>query len=465
MAANCYKELLRLGGIDRLSVDVAVDGNLCGMARIGGLASAIGSTRISYNLSIGARLALVLVAACFGSVARPIGASAVTDPAFVAFLAALRLDAETRGIRRQTFDRETTGLEPDLSLPDLVRADQPKASSKGQAEFTVAPQAYVDASRIAQLAAEGRALAVAHSATLKAIEDRIGVDGNVVLAIWGRETAFGKHKSRHDAIRVLATQAFAGRRKDLFRDELLYALKLIEDGRVKRADMRASWAGAMGLTQFMPSEFYSSAVDMDGDGRIDLFGSVADALGSAATQLKQKGWIGKLPWGIEVKTGQNVDCANEGPGNTRPISAWANQGVRRADGLPFQPPLLQANAYLMSPGGTYGPQFLVTDNFIVLRAYNTSDLYALYVGHLSDRIAGRGEFLTPWARIHQLEPAGILEIQTKLDRGGYPIEKLDGRIGSETRLKIGHYQRAAGLPVDCWPSAGLLAAMRRGTGQ
>lgn len=386
------------------------------------------------------------------------------DAAFASFLAALKPDALARGISPATFDRETEGLKPDLGLPDLVQPDQPAAKAKGQAEFTVAPQDYVSASRIARLAAEGRLLASTHAATLAAIEKRVGVDSSVVLAIWGRETAFGKHKPRHDAIRVLATQAFMGRRKDLFRDELLYALKLIEDGRLKRSEMRGSWAGAMGLTQFMPSEFYSSAIDLDGDGRIDLFGSIGDALGSAATQLKQKGWVAGRPWGIEVRMGAKVDCAYEGPGNARPIGEWAKLGVLRADSKPFDEMHLSTTAYLMSPGGTYGPQFLVTENFTVLRAYNTSDLYALFVGHLADRIAGGGDFLTDWAPIRQLEPAGILEVQTRLHRIGYDIAKLDGRIGSETRLKIGLYQRAAGLKVDCWPSSSLLAAMRRSAG-
>jgi lytic murein transglycosylase len=388
--------------------------------------------------------------------------AARADPSFKGFLDALRPDAEARGISRATFDRETRGLEPDLSLPDLVRdGEAPKASSRGQAEFTVAPQDYVSAKRIGQLAEEGRALAKAHANALARIEKEIGVDAHVVLAIWGRETAFGKYKPQHDAIRVLATQAFTGRRKELFRGELLHALKLIDDGRIKRAEMRASWAGAMGLTQFMPSEFYSSAVDMDGDGRIDLFGSVADALGSAAMQLKLKGWTARLPWGIEVRTGARVDCANEGPDNARPISEWMRLGVSRVDGKPIDARHHAASAYLMSPGGTFGPQFLVTENFKVLRAYNTSDLYAVFVGHLSDRIAGGGAFVTPWAAIRQLDNAGILEVQTRLDRAGYKIAKLDGRIGSETRLKIGLYQRANGLKVECWPSAELLAAMRR----
>ena len=363
---------------------------------------------------------------------------------------------------RATFERETKDLEPDLALPDLVRPGRTEPSSRGQAEFTVAPQDYISTRRIAQLAEEGRELARRHASTLATIEARIGVDAPVVLAIWGRETAFGKHKARHDAIRVLATQAYTGRRKEMFRDELLHALKLIEDGRLKRAQMRGSWAGAMGLTQFMPSEFYSSAVDLDGDGRIDLFGSVADALGSAAMQLKQKGWTHKLPWGLEVRPGPRVDCANEGPANARPFAEWARLGVTRVNGKELPEAISVASGYLMSPGGTFGPQFLVSENFKVIRAYNTSDLYAVFVGHLADRIAGGGGFATPWAEIRQLETSGIVEIQTRLAKSGYAITKLDGRIGSETRLKIGLYQRASGLPVDCWPSVSLLAAMRGG---
>lgn len=390
--------------------------------------------------------------------------SSAADAAFKAFLAELWPDAQKAGISKATFDREFKGLEPDLKLPDLVLPGKPKAAHKGQAEFTVAPASYVSAKRIAALAGEGRQLLKKHASVLKDVEAKVGVEGPVVLAIWGRETAFGKHRSRHDAIRVLATQAFTGRRKDLFRGELIAALKLIEDGRLKRSQMRASWAGAMGLTQFMPSEFYSSAFDLDGDGRIDLFGSVADALGSAANQLKLKGWVKGLPWGIEVKTGTKVDCANEGPLNERRIGEWARLGVKRADGKPFDQHHLAAVAYLMSPAGTHGPQFLVTQNFKVFRAYNTSDLYALFVGHLSDRIAGKGDFRTRWAPIKQLGRTGILEIQTRLKSDGYEVGKLDGRIGSETRLRIGLYQRAKGVKVDCWPSAGLLDIMRRRAG-
>ncbi|MFV0296216.1 MAG: lytic murein transglycosylase [Hyphomicrobiaceae bacterium] len=419
------------------------------------------AARLRWWLACGAGARLLAVAMLVQPVMSGL-AVAAPNADFQTFLAGLRRDALAAGISAQTFDRETRGLEPDLGLPDLVLPGRKQPhSSRGQAEFTVAPGDYVSGKRIARLAGEGRDLAARHRRIMTAIESKVGVDGPVVLAIWGRETAFGKYRPKHDAIRALATEAFVGRRKDMFRVELIAALKLIDQGRLTRRQMRASWAGAMGLTQFMPTEFLSTAIDLGGDGRIDRVGSVADALGSAAHPVKQKGWIKGLTWGIEVKTGKRVDCANEGPLNERPIAEWARLGVTRADGKPFARAHLSATAYLISPAGTYGPQFLVTQNFKVFRAYNTSDLYALYVGHLSDQIAGGGEFRTPWSRIQQLSNRDIAEIQRRLKEAGLKIDKIDGRIGSETRLRIGLYERSRGLPVDCWPSARLLQAMRR----
>ena len=388
-------------------------------------------------------------------------AHAAPDPAFRAFVEAVWPEAQAAGVSRATFDRAFKGVEPDLSLPDLVLAGRPPDSTKGQAEFTRPPQDYVARAQLAQLADQGRALKAKHAATLAEVERQIGVDGPVVLAIWGRETAFGAHRSPYYAIRVLATQAYTGRRKDLFRTELLAALRLLQDGILTVETMRSSWAGAMGLTQFMPTEFYKAGHDLDGDGRIDLFNSVPDALGSAAKQLKQKGWIKGLPWGFEVRTGSVVDCANEGPANARPLAEWIKRGVVRSDATAFPAEHLAQPAYLMSPGGTYGPQFLVTDNFKVIRAYNTSDLYALFVGHLSDRIAGGGDFRTPWAQFKQLPPKSIEEVQQRLKDRGYAMDKVDGKIGSNTRWQIGLYQRSAGIPVDCWPTDGLLASLRR----
>jgi lytic murein transglycosylase len=384
------------------------------------------------------------------------------QPSFRTWLDGFWADAERQGITRVTFDRAFAGIEPDFSLPDLVIAGKPEAKPSGQAEFSRTPEQYINRDQIIRLANQGRELAARHKAILDKVEQQVGVDRAIVLAIWGRETAFGAHRSRHDVIRVLATQAYTGRRPDLFRGELIFALKLLQDGILTRDAMRGSWAGAMGLTQFMPSEFYGSGIDLDGDGKLDLFGSTADALGSAARQLQQKGWIKGLPWGIEVKLSREVDCAQEGPANSKPIAAWAKLGVTRADGKPFAPALLKHEAYLMSPAGAFGPSFLATDNFKTIRAYNMSDLYAVFVGHLSDRIAGGGDFKTPWRQVRQLPDRDIAEIQSQLQKRGAAIDKIDGKIGSNTRWQIGQYERRARIPVGCWPRQEVLEHLRRG---
>ncbi len=402
-------------------------------------------------------IAIFLVAAQING-----GATAQSQPSFKTWLESLWTDAERAGITRATFDRAFAGVEPDLALPDLILPGKQEPRPGGQAEFSRTPEQYINREQIARLAKQGRELAARHKAILDRVEQQVSVDRAAVLAIWGRETAFGSHRSRHDVIRVLATQAYTGRRPDLFRGELIFALRLLQEGIVARNDMRGSWAGAMGLTQFMPSEFYGSGIDLDGDGKLDLFGSTADALGSAARQLQQKGWIKGLPWGIEVKLGPKVDCANEGPANSRPIGEWAKLGVTRANGKPFAPDLLKHDAYLMSPAGAFGPSFLATDNFKAIRAYNMSDLYAVFVGHLADRIAGGGDFKTPWRDVRQLPDRDIAEIQSQLKQRGAAIDKIDGKIGSNTRWQIGQYERRARIDVGCWPRQEVLEHLRKG---
>lgn len=420
-----------------------------GQARAEGKAGRCSRAPRPLRLLIGLALAIVCAV-------RPAAAQTAPDTSFTAFLTTLWPDAAAAKVSRATFDRAIEGLTPDLTLPDLVLPGREKSQPRGQAEFTRPPQDYLARTLLDNLTGQGRQLASRHAAVLADVEKRIGVDRAILLAIWGRETAFGAHKSTHDVIRVLATQAWTGRRKELFRAELIAALKLLEDGILTRAQARSSWAGAMGLTQFMPTEFYSSGIDFDGDGRLDLFGSIPDALGSAARQLKQKGWVLGLPWGFEILPGAKVDCAYEGPANARPLAEWEKLGVRRSNGEPFPAAHRNQQAYLMSPGGAFGPQFLVTDNFKVIRAYNTSDLYALFVGHLSDRIAGGGDFRKGWAGVVQLRTRGIEEIQKRLQARGYAIDKIDGKIGSNTRWQIGLYQRAAAIAVDCWPTEALL---------
>ncbi len=379
---------------------------------------------------------------------------------FKAFLESLWPEARDRfGVTRATFNRATRGLKPDLSLPDL-QTSGPKRKVR-QAEFTRAPSDYLDKNYLARLAKTGRNLARTYAKELDEIEQRFGVDRAIVLAIFGRETAFGSYIPKHDAIRVLATQAWVGRRKELFREEFLYALKLLEKG-VPRRKMRASWAGAMGLTQFLPSEFFKHVHDFGGDGYADLFESIPDALASAARQLKNHGWTRGLDWGYEVIIPPTADCAMEGPVGERPYEDWIKLGFRRVANRPWPSGLRSQTAYLMSPAGAHGPSFLVTDNFKAIREYNTSDLYATFIGNLADRIRGGGSFVTPWRNIGSQRTATIRAVQEGLKDRGYPITIVDGFIGSNTRREAGQFQRATGLPVDCWPSERLVRKLRSG---
>lgn len=391
-------------------------------------------------------------------------ATAADRPDFNTWKAKLWPEAQRFGIRRQTFDAAFKGLKPDLTLPDLMRPKSTGYKRPGQAEFNRRPQDYVREATIKRLAATGRRLGKKHKRTLLRIEQRFGIPAAVVLAIWGRETAYGSYRLRHDAIRVLATQAYTGRRHEMFRRELLYALKMLDDGIVSRRKFRASWAGAVGLTQFMPSEYDTLAVDLDGDGRKDIW-SVPDALASAANQLKQKGWQANLSWGYEVILPATVTCAEDGPKQARPISEWDARGVRRVAQRKFRTDVLDQSAFLFSPGGSMGPVFLATENFLVFKRYNMSDLYALFVGHLADRIAGAGRFVRDWSSIKQLPREQIAAIQTVLRDENFAIGKIDGRIGPNTRSQIGRYQQREKLAITCWPSADLLKAMRQRAGK
>lgn len=401
-------------------------------------------------------LALVLIALeTFVS-----SASAQAPDAFRRFLDALWPEAQAMGISRPTFDAALRGVEPDLALPDLVLPG--KSDVKGQAEFTRTPAQYLSAPFLAKLADQGRALRTEHARWLDKIERELGVQPQFVLAIWGRETAFGAHKSTYYVVKALATQAYLGRRKDLFRTELLYALKMLQDGVRTRDTLTGSWAGAMGLTQFMPSEFYTVAYDLDGDGRKDIWGSVPDALGSAANQLRAKGWVAGQSWGYEVRLPKDVSCLQEGPDNSKPLKEWVKLGVTRAGG-DFPVAALDQQAFVLTPAGSYGPAFLALENFLVIKRYNMSDLYALFVGSLGDRIAGGGAFVTPWADIRQLPAKGIEGIQEGLKSQGYSVSVIDGKAGMNTRSLIGAYQKANNLKVDCWPTEALLGHVRAKT--
>src|SRR5262245_25353860 len=262
------------------------------------------------------KYAAILVGALLAAAAATPARAA--DPAFQKWLEDLWPHAQALGVSRRAFDAATHGLEPDLKLPDLALPGREGVPPRRPAECGQAPAAYVKGANIARPALPAQALAAEHARTLAAIEQQFGVPGNVLLAIWGRETAFGGYKLPKNAFTVLATQGYYGRRKVMFRQELLYALKMLEEGHVKLADMRSSWGGAMGLTQFLPSEFYKYGVDFDGDGKKDIWRSVPDALASAAQQLVGKGWQRGTRWAYEVRAPQGADCTVGVPEVMRP---------------------------------------------------------------------------------------------------------------------------------------------------
>jgi lytic murein transglycosylase len=400
-------------------------------------------------------VAVVLVLLVSMAIAVPAHAQSADD--FRRFLDALWPDAQKAGVSRATFDKALRGVEPDVALPDLVLPG--KTEVKGQAEFTRTPAEYLNASYLAKLADQGKALQTEHAKWLAKIESELGIQRQFVLAIWGRETAFGSYRSSYYVIKALATQAFLGRRKDMFRTELIYALKMLEDGVRTRENFTGSWAGAMGLTQFMPSEFYTMGYDLDGDSRVDIWNSVADALGSAAKQLREKGWVPGQSWGYEVRLPKGTSCLLEGTDKARPVREWVKLGVARVAG-DFPAQALDQTAFILTPAGAHGPAFLALENFLVIKRYNMSDLYALFVGSLGDRIAGGGNFATPWASVRQLPARSIEEIQEKLQTLGYKVSIVDGKAGMNTRALIGAYQQASNMAVDCWPSEAVLNHLR-----
>jgi lytic murein transglycosylase len=381
------------------------------------------------------------------------------DADFTKFIASLWPEAQAAGVSKTTFDNETRGLEPDYKLPDLILPGRPATGAPSQAEFVQVPSDYIKEAAIGKLAEEGQRLMQKYNSALSGIEQRFGVPGTIVLAIWGRETDYGRYTLPYDAVRVLATQAYVGRRKDTYRNEFVLGLKILGEGVVTRKEFRSSWGGAVGLTQFLPSEYYKHGVDFDGDGHVDLWHSVPDALASAASQLVDKGWQPGLRWAYEVQAPANTDCTQGVPDVTKPISQWLREGFVPVRGQKLSAQEQAQPASLLQPEGIAGPAFLTTKNYFVIKEYNFSDLYVLYVGHLSDRMTSPLPFATPWSASKQLRSADVEAMQRKLTQLGLYKDKLDGKAGMLTRAALGAYQKSAGLKVDCWPSEAVLRAM------
>ena len=391
---------------------------------------------------------------------------AAVDASFSQWVVALKQQAAAKGISGEAFDAAMRGVKLDWSLPDLEPPDlgpgqpaRPGVEKSGrlkqQAEFD-RPARYFPQKGLNYVTKIGREQRAKWKDTLKAIEEKHGVEGHVVLAIWGRETAFGRAKIPYYAVEALATQAFMGRRKEKFSEELFIAMGILQEGHVTRSKMRSSWAGAMGHTQFLPSDFRNYAVDFNGDGRRDIWGTIPDALASTANFLAKNGWQKGKAWGYEVRLPDNFDCTLEGLPNARTIKEWIDLGVTRAFDRKFRAERLPEKVHLMAPAGTLGPAFLVLENFEVFRSYNKADLYALYVGHVADRILFSGNFEGGWTRVESFSRDEMRRLQTKVTQEGYEVGKIDGLIGSRTRSAVGQWQKKLGHKVTCYPPRSLL---------
>lgn len=373
------------------------------------------------------------------------GPSPSGETDFQRFVEGLWPDAQARGVSRATFDLAFKGVAPD---PKIV------ALTTKQSEFVRPIWDYLNGAVTATRLSQGQSLAQQWSQTLDAVERAYGVPRSVVLGVWGMETNFGSFTGKIYTVRALATLGYSRYRGDFFRDELLAALQILQQDHIAREEMQGSWAGAMGQTQFMPSSFLKYAVDGDGDGRRDIWASVPDALASTANYLKSQGWQPGLPWGFEVALPESFDFRNLRQG----FSSWAGLGVQRVDGQAMP---RAGEATLFLPAGARGPAFLVTDNYAVIKTYNSSDAYALGVGHLGDRIVGGPAIQARWPTDEPtLDKDQRQEVQKSLVALGLYQGETDGKLGSKTRDAVRQFQIQRGLVADGYANPAMLKELR-----
>ena len=363
------------------------------------------------------------------------------DQSFAAFTAELWTDAQAKAITRATFDTALKGVTPDQRVI---------AATKRQPEYGKPVGDYVNAIVSNRRIADAQLKAREWAKTFDAVEKKFEVERWVLLALWGMESDFGTEKDRWDVFRSLATLAYVKYRDPYFRNELLVAMQIMQNSRLPREKMVSSWAGAMGQTQFMPSNFVDYAIDFSGDGRADIWSNVPDVLASTANYLRKWKWNPALPWGFEVTVPKSFDYMRSRANYTE----WEALGVRRADGKHFPS---SGQGILFFPSGADGPGFIVTENFDVLKEYNNSDAYAIAVGHLADRIHGGGLIKAAWPKDdRQLSRDARIALQRKLSALGYKVNEFEGHIDFDLRDNIRAEQKKLGMVPDGTPTLLLL---------
>ena len=379
----------------------------------------------------------------------PIPAASAGDEAGLQnFVQSFRSRAVASGVSPATYDR---AMRIARYNPEVIRLD------RKQAEFSRPVWLYLDSAVSDVRITTGRQKLAQLSPVLSQIEARYGVPREIVLAVWGMESNFGANRGKMQIIPSLATLAYDGRRGEMFQNQLIAALRILQAGDTDPEHMLGSWAGAMGHTQFMPTSYLDYAVDFTGDGRRDIWSDdPTDSLASTANYLRRNGWVPGQAWGAEVQLPQGFNMGLGGKGTRR--SDWAAQGVRRMGGgaLPG------GNGSIIMPAGANGPAFLILDNFRSILRYNNSDNYALGVAFLGERIAGRAGIQGSWPRNDRALSTGERqEIQQRLRAKGFYQGEIDGLFGSATMESVAAYQRSIGVTPDGYPTSILLGQLRR----
>ena len=377
----------------------------------------------------------------------PPAPQASADPGFDRWVAGFRGRAMSQGISASVFDR---AFQRARYNPDIV------ANDRNQSEFKREIWDYLDSAVSPARVENGQGALRRHVRTLTRIEARYGVEKEIVTAIWGMESNYGDRLGDLPLIGSMATLAYDGRRGAFFEKQLVTALKIVQSGDVSAENMTGSWAGAMGHTQFMPTSYAAYAVDFNGDGKRDVWSDdPTDALASTAAYLDRFGWHENMPWGVEVRVPQGTSFGD----TKRMPSDWASRGVVGTDGRAVRD---HGSARILQPAGPSGPAFMVFANFDVIKRYNNSDAYALGVGHLADRIAGGPPIRASWPRGYDpLSFEERKEMQRRLQRKGYAVEKIDGIIGPNTVAAIRAFQSTVGATPDGLPSQQVLALLKR----
>ncbi len=382
---------------------------------------------------------------------RAVARVSTANRAFQRWINDFRRRALGQGIDARVFDRAFRGIRYNTSV---IQRD------RNQTEFTKQIWDYLDSAASPTRVRDGKRVLRRYERVLDRIERTYDVDKEIVAAIWGLESRYGERRGELPVIESMATLAFDGRRGSFFEKQLVAALKILQSGDVAPRDMKGSWAGAMGHTQFIPTSYLAYAVDFTGDGKRDIWSEdPRDALASTAAYLRRFGWTKGQPWGVEVTLPRGFNPAQASRNNKKMPSQWAAQGVVGVDGKPVPN---HGRAAILLPAGPRGAAFMIFDNFSVLERYNNADAYVIGVGHLADRIGGGPPIQAEWPRGYKpLTFNQRKEMQRRLRRKGFALEKIDGIIGPNTVAAIRGFQRSIGAEANGHPSQTVLRQLRQ----